>query len=82
MGRVKSDLTGQGPPSVEFWIIEAQLGYNIWHGLETVRLRRAEMATNDTKMGWNWDSNRGKHKYIVKYWRRHGFLLKVQNDRF
>ena len=42
-------------------------------------VRRAEMATNNTKMGWKCDSNREKCKYIVKYWQRHGFLLKMRN---
>ena len=28
--------------------------------------RTAEIATNDRKMGWNWDSDRENHKYNDK----------------
>ena len=43
----------------------------------------AEMVTNDTKMGWNLDSDKKKRKYISKYWWRHGFpaLIHVQEKK-
>ena len=42
----------------------------------------AEMAPNDSKIGWNCDSDRKKRTKIVKYKQQHGFLLNVRKDDF
>ena len=39
------------------------------------------MATKDTKIGWNCDSDREKRKYNSKYRQWHGFLLNTASIR-
>ena len=43
------------------------------------RHRTAEIAANDTKMGWNCHRDREKHKYnLVRCQQRHRFLPNTQ----
>lgn len=44
--------------------------------------KSSETATNNTKMGWDYDSDEEKGKMVVKCWQGQCFLLSQWKDTF